>query len=99
MFSISYAAVAWEGKYHFVLSPTAKSAIFRLVAILLGRLKLSAEEALDKYHALASVVFAEPLPSGLFDHEELEKALRKLVAESETNSDAKMVESKASCRT
>lgn len=54
----------------------------RLIALLLGRLRLSVPEAIDKYRLLAKQVFSEKKASGkdgTFKATNLEKAIKETV--------------------
>jgi hypothetical protein len=55
---------------------------FRLIALLLGRLRLSVPEAIDKYRQLAKQVFSDKKPfvkDGKFKASNLEKTIKEVV--------------------
>ena len=57
---------------------------FRLIAILLGRLRLSVSQAIEKYGALSKHVFSEQKPGwkdGRFKASKLEEAIRNVLTE------------------
>lgn len=59
-----------------------KLSALRLIALLLGRLRLSVPEAIDKYRQLAKQVFSDKKPfgkDGKFKASNLEKAIKEVV--------------------
>jgi hypothetical protein len=77
----------------------------RLIALLLGRLRLSVPEAIDKYRLLAKQVFSDKKSrgkDGCFKASNLEKAIKATVEEKlgEGHADDKMfVANGSSCKT
>jgi hypothetical protein len=58
--------------------------LFSLIALLLGRLRLSVPEAIDKYRLLAKTVFSDKKSlgkDGKFKASNLEKAIKDVVKE------------------
>jgi hypothetical protein len=56
--------------------------LHRLIALLLGRLRLSVPEAIDKYGVLAEQVFSQKKPrgrDGTFKASKLEKAIKETI--------------------
>ena len=56
--------------------------MFRLIAIMLGRLRMSTDDALQEYTQLARFVFEEKkwkFQDGLFKATKLEEAIKKIV--------------------
>jgi hypothetical protein len=67
----------------------------RLIAILLGRLRMSATEALEIYVKLAGDVFSKKnskLKGNAFEATRLEKAIKDVVADRLGGRDEKMIE-------
>lgn len=56
--------------------------LFRLIALLLGRLRLSVPEAIDKYRQLARQVFSDKkhfVKDGKFKASKLENAIKEVI--------------------
>jgi hypothetical protein len=73
----------------------------RLIALLLGRLRLSVPEAIDKYRILAKQVFSEkkaPGKDGTFKASNLEKAIKGVVERKLGSAEEKMFETEG-CKT
>jgi hypothetical protein len=88
----------------FKLSLSFLLTFYRLIALLLGRLRLSVPEAINKYGLLAKQVFSEKKPrgkDGTFKASKLEKAIKDVVKEiCEGGADEKMfVADNVSCKT
>jgi hypothetical protein len=73
----------------------------RLIALLLGRLRMTTKEALGQYSALAGKIFAKAnkkwvVQDGTFKASTLEQEMRRLIAaRSGGNSEAMMVDERA----
>lgn len=75
--------------------------LLSLVALLIGRLGLSIEQAKSEYATLTARIFQNPLPSGLFDARLFEKTLRELVERylPTGNGDMRIVDNERACKT
>jgi hypothetical protein len=77
----------------------------RFIALLLGRLRLSVPEAIDKYRLLAKQVFSDkksPGKDGCFKASKLEKAIKDVVEEKlgKGHEDERMfISNRSSCKT
>jgi hypothetical protein len=66
----------------YVLHVFASEAFLRLIALLLGRLRLSVADAIEQYRLLASRVFSDTklfYKDGKFKASNLEKAIKDVV--------------------
>jgi hypothetical protein len=72
----------WVGNASLSRAKDRGLILLRLIALLLGRLRLSASEAIDKYRVLAKYVFSKrkaPGKDGTFKASKLEKAIKDVV--------------------
>lgn len=84
-----------------VLISTSLKTGISVIALLLGRLGLSVEQAKKEYATLTTHVFQQPLPSGLFDSQLLETELKELVKRcvASNDGDTKILDNDLLCKT
>jgi hypothetical protein len=61
--------------------PTLRGYYIRLVALLLGSLRMTAKEAIDAFLKVVTEVFAKSPPGALFETADLERCVETLLKE------------------
>lgn len=73
----------------------------RLIALLLGRLRMDIDEAIQTYTSLITTVFSQPSASGssVFDRQVLEEQLKNIIQGVTNNADEILMDDESACKT